>query len=70
MITYTQSATTILEYRERFQIQGKPVSKAEVGRLMETVAVHADAMERENLAHPTPFEIETAMAFVLFVQKM
>ena len=60
---------TIFEYRERFQIQGKPISKAEVGRLMEVVAVHADAMEREGLAHPTPFEIETAMAFLLFLQK-
>ena len=60
---------TIFEYRERFQIQGKPITKAEVGRLMETVAVHADAMENEGLAHPTPFEIETAMAFLLFAGK-
>ena len=60
---------TIFEYRERFQIQGKPVSKAEVGRLMEIVAVHADAMAEEGFAHPTPFEIETAMAFLLFEQK-
>lgn len=60
---------TIFEYRERFQIQGKPISKAEVGRLMEQVAVHADAMESEGLQHPTPFEIETAMAFLLFYQK-
>lgn len=60
---------TIVEYRERFQLQGKPVSKAEVGRLMETVALHADAMEKEGYAHPTPFEIETAMAFLLFAKK-
>ena len=60
---------TIFEYRERFQIQGKPVSKAEVGRLMEIVAIHADAMAEEGRAHPTPFEIETAMAFLLFSQK-
>ncbi len=60
---------TIFEYRERFQIQGKPVSKAEVGRWMEKVAVHADAMAKENFPHPTPFEIETAMAFLLFAEK-
>lgn len=59
----------IFEYRERFQIQGKSISKAEVGRLMERVAVHADAMEREGWNHPTPFEIETAMAFELFAEK-
>ena len=60
---------TILDYRERFQIQGKQISKAEVGRLMEVVAAHADSMEREGFLHPTPFEIETAMAFLLFCKK-
>lgn len=60
---------TIMEYRERFQIQGKPISKAELGKLMEKVAVHADAMEKDGFSHPTPFEIETAMAFLLFAEK-
>lgn len=60
---------TILEYEERFQIQGKPVSKAQVCRLMERTAVHADAMAKEGFSHPTPFEIETAMAFLLFAEK-
>lgn len=60
---------TIFEYRERFQIQGKSISKAEVGRLMEDVAKHAEAMVSEGLPHPTPFEIETAMAFYLFAEK-
>ena len=60
---------TIFEYRERFQIQGKPISKAGIGRLMKLVAVHADSMEKDGFAHPTPFEIETAMAFVLFAVK-
>ena len=64
---YVSPAT--FEYREQFQIQGKPISKAEVGRLMEIVAVHADAMEKGGFFHPTPFEIETAMAFVLFAEK-
>jgi dihydrofolate synthase/folylpolyglutamate synthase len=60
---------TILEYRERFQIQGKPVSQAMVAHLMEIVSIQADAMAEEGFAHPTPFEIETAMAFILFVEK-
>lgn len=60
---------TIFEYRERFQIQGKPISKAEVARLMEMAAIHAEAMEKDNFPHPTSFEIETAMAFVLFAEK-
>ena len=60
---------TIMEYRERFQIQGKAISKAHVARLMTEVKVHADAMSEEGFSHPTPFEIETAMAFLLFEEK-
>lgn len=60
---------TIFEYNERFQIQQKPISKAEVGRLMEEAAVPSDEMEKEGWNHPTPFEIETAMAFLLFQKK-
>ena len=60
---------TIFEYRERFQIQGKAISKAHVARLMSEVRIHADAMSEEGFSHPTPFEIETAMAFLLFAEK-
>ncbi|MBQ9990148.1 MAG: bifunctional folylpolyglutamate synthase/dihydrofolate synthase [Lachnospiraceae bacterium] len=60
---------TIFEYRERFQVQGKPVSKARTARLVEQVAVEADAMGAEGLPHPTPFEMETAMSFLLFREK-
>ena len=60
---------TIFEYRERFQIQGKAISKAQVARLMTEVSVHADAMSEEGFSHPTPFEIETAMAFLLFAER-
>ncbi len=60
---------TIFEYRERFQVQKKWISKAKVARLMEQVAAEADAMAEEGLAHPTPFEIETAMSFLLFREK-
>lgn len=60
---------TIFEYRERFQIGGRPISKAQVAKLMEEVAIHADAMQQEGLPHPTPFEIETVMAFLLFAKK-
>ena len=60
---------TLFEYRERFQIQGRPISKAHVARLVEQVAVQADAMEAEGLSHPTPFEMETAMSFLLFQEK-
>ena len=60
---------TIMEYRERFQIQGKAISKVHVARLMTAVKSHAEAMAEEGFSHPTPFEMETAMAFLLFYEK-
>lgn len=60
---------TIFEYRERFQINGKPISKAAFGRLVETVAEAAEAMAAGGQPHPTPFEIDTALAFLYFKEK-
>lgn len=60
---------TISSYEERFQVQQKPVSKAEVTRLVEQVAKAAEEMVKDGLAHPTAFEIETAMSFLYFQKK-
>ncbi len=60
---------TISSYEERFQVQQKQISKAEVARLVDEVSQAADKMEAEGLNHPTAFELETAMAFLLFQKK-
>lgn len=60
---------TIFEYRERFQINGKYISKAELGRFMEPVRNAAEAMAAEGKNHPTAFEIETALCFLWFREK-
>ena len=39
---------TIFEYRERFQINGKYISKAELGKFMEPVRDAAEAMAAEG----------------------
>ena len=67
--TGTYLSPVIFDYRERFSCNGKPVSKAETARLMEEVAQAAEEMESEGFPHPTPFEIETAMSFLLFQRK-
>lgn len=59
----------IFEYRELFQINGKPISKAELGKTMEPVREAAEAMASETGRHPTVFEVETALAFLWFCQK-
>ena len=60
---------TILDYRERFQIGGRPIAKTELCRYLEQVKEIAEKMEEEGLTHPTPFEIETAIAFLYFSDK-
>lgn len=64
---------TILEYRERIQLQRKQtntfISEEEVGCFIGRIKNVIEGMVREGLPHPTPFEIETAMAFLYFVEK-
>lgn len=57
---------TIFEYRERIQVNGRPVSKKELCRLMELMKGVCGEIEAEGNPHPTAFEIETAMAFLFF----
>lgn len=60
---------TIYEYRERFQINGRMISKKELGEEMELVKEACEALVHEGKAHPTSFEIETALAFHYFQKK-
>lgn len=60
---------TIRDYRERFQINGKMITQVGLCRYLEIVKEAAEAMAAEGLTHPTPFEIETAVAFLFFADK-
>lgn len=64
---------TIFEYRERIQLADKEaptyISEVEVGRYIGRIKSVIEDMVREGLPHPTPFEIETAMAFLYFLEK-
>lgn len=60
---------TIFEYRERIQVNGKYISKAALGRIMEQVKNACDEMMAEGLISPTAFEVETAATFLYFVEK-
>lgn len=59
----------LFEYRERIQVNGHMISKADFCRHLEQVKAAAAAMAEEGLPHPTPFEVDTALAFCCFVQK-
>lgn len=60
---------TLTDYRERFQINGRMIPKAQFGRYLEQVKEAASQMEAEGLPHPTQFEVDTALAFLYFLDK-
>lgn len=57
------------DYRERFQINGKMISRNLFGGYLEQVKEAAERMEAEGLPHPTQFEMDTALAFLYFWDK-
>ena len=60
---------TLKEYRERFQINAKMITQAGLCKYLEQVRDAAKAMEAEGMAHPTAFEVDTAVAFLYFLDK-
>lgn len=57
---------TIYSYLERIDINGVPMEEEAFARHLTRVAKVIDQMVKEGLPHPTPFEIETAVAFLYF----
>lgn len=60
---------TISDYRERIQINGRMISQKDLCAYMERIKEAAEKMCTEGLAHPTIFEVETALAFYYFKEK-
>ena len=60
---------TVKDYRERFQVGGKMITQAALCNNLEQVKAAAEAMAEEGLPHPTAFEVETAVAFLYFLDK-
>lgn len=56
-------------YRERMEAAGTMVSREKFARHVTRVADVASQMTKEGLPHPTPFEIETAVAFLFFEEE-
>lgn len=57
---------TIYSYRERMETAGEPVSREKFAEYLTKVARVIQEMTDQGLSHPTPFEIETAVAFLFF----
>lgn len=60
---------SVYSYREKIETEGKPISREKFAEQTTRVAAVIEEMTAEGLAHPTPFEIETAVAFLLFAEE-
>lgn len=57
------------EYRERIQVNNRMISKKAVAEGLSKLFEVCAGMEQEGLAHPTAFEIETALGLQYFVDR-
>ena len=56
----------LFSYRERMEADGQKVTREEFAICMTQTAEAAEAMTADGFSHPTPFELETAAAFLFF----
>ena len=56
----------VFEFREQIQINGRPVTKKALCEGVEVLKNACDSMTKEGFAHPTYFEMITALAFWYF----
>ena len=59
---------SVYSYREKMEVAGSAVSREQFAGYVTRVAAAIKEMITEGLAHPTPFEIETAVAFLFFAE--
>lgn len=60
---------TIYSYRERMECSGKVIPREQFAGYVTRIADTIEEMTTEGLPHPTPFEIETAAAFLYFAEE-
>lgn len=59
----------IFQYKEKIQVGERPISRAALCEGMELVREACGKMCEEGFSQPTPFEVETALAFWYFRKK-
>lgn len=60
---------TLYSYRERLEVAGEKISREKFARQITIISETIRQMTEEGLPHPTPFEIETAAAFLYFKEE-
>ena len=60
---------TLFSYRERIQVNEEYISREAVGSYVEKIKLAIGRMQEKGMSVPTIFEVETAMAFLHFVDQ-
>lgn len=60
---------TIFEYRERIQVNNRPITKKALCEWVERIKDTCDTLVKDGKKHPTSFEAETALAFAYFKEQ-
>ena len=60
---------TLFSYRERIQVNEEYISREAVSCYVEKIKQAIERMREKNMPDPTIFEVETAMAFLYFVDQ-
>ncbi len=59
----------VTDFREQFQVDGRMITQSGLCKYLERVKQAAEEMAADGLDHPTVFEVETAVAFLYFLDK-
>ena len=60
---------SIFDYRERIQVNGKPISKTCLTKIVKQLKGICSTMVENGFPLPTTFEVETALAFEYFLEQ-
>lgn len=63
------SSPSVFHRRECIQVNNSMITKESLCRLTERIKEVCDGMTAQGLPHPTPFERETALGFLYFMEK-
>ena len=60
---------TIFSYRERMQVNGQWISREDFAGYVEQIYPVVEKMKQDQIGYPTPFEMETVISFLFFLDQ-
>ena len=63
------TSPSVYSYREKMEADGHPVSREQFASIVTRIAGTTEEMVKDGFNHPTPFEIETAAAWLFFAEE-